>query len=57
MPKSEMHANMEDVTLQHNPVEEMAVELGLDVLDFYLEQIEDDCPATMSDMEIHENEL
>ncbi len=57
MPKSEMHVNMEDVTLQPNPVEEMAVELRLDVLDFCLEQLEDDCAVTMSDMEIDENEL
>jgi len=57
MPKSEIHVNMEDVMLQPNPVEEMAVELRLDVLDFCLEQLEDDCAVTMSDMEIDENEL
>jgi hypothetical protein len=57
MPKSEMHVNMDDVTLQPDPVEEMAVELGLDVLDFCIDQLEDDCAAIMSDMEVDENEF
>lgn len=57
MPKSEMHVNMDDVTLQPDPVQEMAVELGLDILDFCIDQLEDDCAAISSDMEVDENEF
>ena len=57
MPKLEMRVNMDNVTLQPDPVEEMAVELGLDVLDFCIGQLEDDCAAIRSDMEVDENEF
>jgi hypothetical protein len=57
MPKSEMNVNIDDVTLQPNPAEEMAVELGLDVLDFCISQLEDDCTMIMSDTEVDENEF
>jgi hypothetical protein len=57
MSKSEMHVNMDDVTLQPDPAEEMAVELGLDVLDFCIDQLEDNCAMIMSDMEVDENEF
>jgi hypothetical protein len=57
MSKSEMHVNMDDVTLQPDPAEEMAVELGLDVLDFCIDQLEDDCAMIMFDMEFDKNEF
>ena len=57
MPKSEMRMKMDDVTLQPDPVKEMAVELGLDLLDFCINQLEDDCATIMPDMEVDENEF
>ena len=57
MPKLEMHVNMDDVTLQPDLVKEMAVELGLDVLDFCIDQLGDDCGMIMSDMEVDENKF
>jgi hypothetical protein len=57
MPRSEMRVNMDNMMLQPDPVEEMAAELGLDVLDFCIDQLEDNCATTMSDMEIDENEF
>ena len=57
MPKLEMNVNIDDMTLQPNPAEEMAVELGLDVLDFCISQLEDDCTIIMSDTEVDENEF
>ena len=57
MPKSEMHMKMYDVTLQPDPVNEMAVKLGLDVLDFCIDQLEDDYAMIMPDMEVDENKF
>jgi hypothetical protein len=57
IPKLEIHVKIDDVTLQPDPVEEMAVELGLDLLDFCIDQLEDDCVMILSDMEVDENEL
>ncbi|KAF8469898.1 hypothetical protein JB92DRAFT_2838459 [Gautieria morchelliformis] len=57
MPKSQLHVNIEDVTLQPDPVEEMAVDLGLDILDFCIDQLEDEHAMIMSDMEVDENEF
>jgi hypothetical protein len=52
---------MDNMMLQPDPVEEMAVELGLDILDFCINQLEDNCAttnlSTMSDMDIDENEF
>jgi len=56
MPKSEMYMKTDDMTLQPDPVEQMAVELGLDILDFCIDQLEDDC-GIMSDMEVDEDEF
>ncbi|KAF8521999.1 hypothetical protein JB92DRAFT_3094311 [Gautieria morchelliformis] len=55
IPKSQLHVNIEDVTLQPDPVEEMAVDLGLDILDFCIDQLEDD-HAIISDMDENEFE-
>ena len=57
MLKLEMNVNIDDMTLQPNPAEEMAVELGLDVLDFCISQLEDDCTMIMSDTEVDGNEF
>ena len=59
MLKSDIHININDILLQPNPVEEMVVKLGLDFLDFCVDQLEDDCAVTVSDMdlEIDENKF
>ena len=56
MPKSDMHVNINDILLQPDPVEEMVVKLGLDFLDFCIDQLEDDCAVTASDMDLEINE-
>ena len=35
-----MHMKIDNVTLQPDPVNEMAAKLGLDVLDFCIDQLE-----------------
>jgi hypothetical protein len=59
MARSEMRVHLNNMILQPNPVEEMAVDLGLDVLDFCIDQLEDNdnYAVTMSDMEVDENEF
>ena len=43
--------------LQPDPVKEIAVELWLDLLDFCINQLEDDCAMIMPDMEVDENKF
>ncbi|KAF8496042.1 hypothetical protein JB92DRAFT_3146870 [Gautieria morchelliformis] len=57
MLKLQLHVNIEDVMLQPDPVEEMVVDLGLDILDFCIDQLEDDHAMIMSYMEVDENEF